>query len=64
MLNGRLYVDLKGSQASDLLDLLIATNQPAANAMFAGSGPMTLTKKAAITDTPTTNAERHIKGLS
>lgn len=64
MLNGRLYVDLKGAQAASLLDLLIATGQPAANPIFAGSGPMTLAKKAAILNTPTTDAERHIKGLA
>jgi hypothetical protein len=64
MLNGRKYVDLKDSKTTMLLGILQATNQPAANAIFAGSGPITAGKITAITTTPTTEAERHIKGLT
>lgn len=63
MLNGRKYTDLKDPKVGTLLDLLIATNQPAANPIFPGSGPMTAAKKTAILTTPTVEAERHIKGL-
>ena len=44
-------------------DVLIATAQPAAQPWAPGSGPMTLEKKAAILTTPTTEYERHVKGL-
>ena len=40
-----------------------ATAQPAAQPWAPGSGPMTLEKKAAILTTPTTEYERHVKGL-
>lgn len=48
MLAGRLYIDLKGAKAAALLDMLIATGQPAASVYFPGSGPMTAEKKAVI----------------
>lgn len=63
MLNGRKYVDVKDPKTINLLGLLMATGQPAANPMFAGSGPITALKISAITNTPTIDAERHIKGL-
>ena len=58
-LNNRKYVDLKDQKVSDMLDLLIATSQPTANAMFAGSGPMTAEKKNVILNTMPTAYERH-----
>ena len=64
MLNGRLYIDLAGPQVAQLLGMLAATLQPAANPIFAGSGPMTALKIASITTTPTTEVERHLKGLT
>jgi len=63
MLEGRKYVDLKDPKVGAMLNILIATNQPAANPIFPGSGPMTAAKKTAILTTPTTEKERHIKGL-
>lgn len=60
----RKYVDLKSTQTAQLLGMLMAAVQPAANASFPGAGPITVLKIAAITGTPTTEAERHIKGLS
>jgi len=63
MLADRQYVDLAGPSVASLLDLLIATNQPEAKAMFAGSGPMTEAKRDAILSTPTTEAERYVPGL-
>ena len=62
-LNGRQYVDLASNSLISLLDLLIATEQPTANPFFPGSGPMTEEKKLIILDTPTTEEERHVKGL-
>lgn len=63
MLNGRIYVDLKGQSTLNLINLLIATNQPSANPIFSGSGPLTAAKKALLINTPTLESERHIKGL-
>lgn len=63
MLSGRQYVNLKDPKTAMMLDILIATNQPAANPIFPGSGPMTPTKKTAILNAATTEFERHIKGL-
>lgn len=57
------FADLKGPELSNMLNLLIATGQPAANPIFPGSGPMTLGKKAIILNPVTTDYERHIKGL-
>ena len=59
MLYDRKYVDLKGAQAAALLDMLIATAQPAANAIFPGSGPMTADKKAAILNTPISDEDKY-----
>lgn len=59
MLADRKYVDLQGATAAAMLDLLIAANQPTANAFFPGSGPMTLAKKAAILGTKPTDSERY-----
>lgn len=55
---GRKYVDLVRPDVAALLDLLIATNQPAANALFPGSGPITAEKKAAILTAPVLGSER------
>ena len=63
LLEGRLYIDLKDSRNAAMLDLLIAAQQPEANPIFPGSGPMTLEKKEAILNTPTTEEERFVKGL-
>ena len=57
------YVDLKDPTLAAMLDLLIATNQPAANPIFAGSGPITPAKKSALLAPPTSEYERYIKGL-
>ena len=59
MLSDRKYVDLKGDKAAMMLDILIATNQPTANPIFPGSGPMTAEKKAAILGTKPTDEERY-----
>jgi len=63
MLYDRKYIDLKDPRVAQLLDILIATAQPTANVYFPGSGPMTLIKKDIILNTPTTENERHKKGL-
>lgn len=59
----RKYIDLKDPKVAQMIDMLIAMNQPAAQPWAPGSGPMTAAKKATILDTPTTEKERHIKGL-
>ena len=59
MLNNRKWVDLQGTSTANMLDLLIATLQPTANPLFAGSGPMTPAKKVVILATPVTPSERH-----
>lgn len=59
----RKYIDLKDPRIGQMIDMLIATAQPAAQPWAPGSGPMTLEKKAAILTTPTTEYERHVKGL-
>ncbi|MCO5354248.1 hypothetical protein [Acidovorax kalamii] len=59
----RKYIDLKDLRVATMIDMLIATAQPAAQPWAPGSGPMTPEKKAAILTTPTTEYERHIKGL-
>lgn len=59
----RKYIDLRDPRVANMIDMLIATAQPAAQPWAPGSGPMTADKKAAILTTPTTEYERHIKGL-
>ena len=59
----RKYIDLQDQRVATMIDMLIATAQPAAQPWAPGSGPMTPAKKAAILETPTTEYERHIKGL-
>ncbi|WOI43792.1 hypothetical protein [Acidovorax sp. BLS4] len=59
----RKYIDLKDPRIGQMIDMLIAVQQPAAQAFAPGSGPMTAAKKAAILDTPTAERERHVKGL-
>ena len=59
----RKYIDLKDPRIGQMIDMLIALNQPTAAAWAPGSGPMTPAKKLAILTTPTTEQERHIKGL-
>lgn len=59
----RKYVDLKDPRIGQMIDMLIATAQPAAQPWAPGSGPMTVEKKEAILTTPTTEYERHVKGL-
>ena len=51
-------VDLKHTEAGQLLDLLIAAGQPVSSAFFPGSGPVTPAKKAAWLGTLPTEAER------
>ena len=63
MLYDRKYIDLKDPRVSQLLDILIATDQPTASPYFPGSGPMTLIKKDLILNTPTTESERNVKGV-
>ena len=59
----RKYIDLKDPRVGSMIDMLIAVSQPAAVAYAPGSGPMTAAKKNAILNTPTTEAERYVKGL-
>ena len=59
----RKYIWLKDPRVAAMIDMLIATAQPTALPWAPGSGPMTPEKKAAILTTPTTEYERHIKGL-
>lgn len=59
----RKYIDLRDPRVAAMIDMLIATAQPAAQPWAPGSGPITPEKKAAILTTPTTEYERHIKGL-
>ncbi len=59
----RKYIDLKDPRIGTMIDMLIATAQPEAQPWAPGSGPMNAEKKAAILTTPTTEYERHVKGL-
>ena len=59
----RKYIDLKDPRIAQMIDMLIATAQPAAQPWAPGSGPMTVEKKEAILTTPTAEHERHVKGL-
>jgi hypothetical protein len=59
----RKYINLKDARNAQVLDAMIATSQPAANVLFAGSGPMTVDKKNAILNPVTTEYERHVKGM-
>ena len=59
----RKYIDLKDPRIGQMIDMLIATAQPAAQPWVPGSGPMTVEKKEAILTTPTAEHERHVKGL-
>ncbi|WP_462387300.1 hypothetical protein [Acidovorax sp. Q11] len=59
----RKYIDLRDPRVAAMIDMLIATAQPAAQPWAPGSGPMTAAKKLAILTTPTVEHERHIKGL-
>ncbi len=62
MIEGRKYIDLKDPRIGLLMQVLINTNQPAVDPVWGGS-PLTDAKRIAILTTPTTEAERHIKGL-
>ncbi|MFN3437778.1 MAG: hypothetical protein ACK41V_08810 [Acidovorax sp.] len=64
MVEGRKYIDLKDPRIALMMGVLIATAHPTANPIWPGSGPMTEAKRRAILDTPTTEYERHIKGLT
>lgn len=59
----RKYIDLKDPRIAQMIDMLIAVQQPAAASFAPGSGPMTAAKKDKILNTPTTEYERHIKGM-
>lgn len=63
LLEGRKYVDLRDAKVNAMLGVLIATNQPTADPVWPGSGPMTGDKRNAILNTPTTEYERHVKNL-
>lgn len=63
MLYDRKYIDLRDPKVTQLLDILIATSQPDTSPYFPGSGPMTAQKKDIIINAPTTESERHIKGM-
>ena len=63
LVEGRKYISLKDPRIAAMMQVLIATAQPAATAVWPGSGPMTAAKRDAILTTPTTEDERHIKGL-
>ena len=63
MVEGRKYIDLKDPRIAAMMGVLIASGQPAADPVWPGSGPMTAAKRDTILNTPTTEAERHIKGL-
>lgn len=63
MVSGRKYIDLKDPRIAAMMNVLIATAQPATNPVWPGSGPMTVAKRDAILNTPTTEYERFIKGL-
>lgn len=63
MVDGRKYIDLKDPRIAAMMGVLIATEQPSANPVWPGSGPMTAAKRDTILNTPTTEVERHIKGL-
>ena len=63
MLTDRKYIWLDDPRVSALIDVLIYTAQPAADAMFPGSGPMTAAKKIAVLTPMPTEYERYIKGL-
>lgn len=64
MVEGRKYINLKDPRIAGMMGVLIATSQPAANAVWPGSGPMTVAKRDSILTTPTTDEERHVKGLA
>ena len=59
----RVYIDLKDPRVAQQLDLLIAQGQPLADPALPGSGPLTAADKDTIINTPTTEDERHVKGL-
>ena len=63
LVEGRKYINLKDPRIAAMMQVLIATAQPAASAVWPGSGPMTAAKRDAILNTPTVEDERHIKGL-
>ena len=60
MLYDRKFVDLDRPDVSQFMDMLIAANEPQANAVFPGSGPMTAEKKEAILNTPVSDGEKPI----
>lgn len=63
VVNNRKYINLKDPRVAGAIDMLIASNQPTAWAMFPASGPMNTAKKNVILNPVTTEYERHIKGL-
>lgn len=58
MLYDRKLVDLDRPDAQAFLGMLMSTNQPAANPLFPGSGPMTEAKIEAILGAPIQDRER------
>jgi hypothetical protein len=64
LVDGRKYINLKDTRIRAMMMLLVQTQQPAASPYFPGSGPMTMEKLEVVLDTPTTEYERHIKGLT
>ena len=63
LVEGRKYIDLKDPRIAAMMGVLIAVAQPAVNPVWPGSGPMTAAMRDEILNTPTTEYERHIKGL-
>lgn len=63
MIEGRKYIDLKDPRIAAMMGVLIAVAEPAANPVWPGSGPMTAAMRDEILNTPTTEYERHIKGI-
>lgn len=58
MLYDRKFVDLDAPMTNMLLDMLIASSQPAANPLFPGSGPITSSKKTQILGAAVNDNER------
>ena len=63
MVEGRKYIDLKDPRIAAMMGVLIAVAEPAVNPVWHGSNPMTAVLRDQILNTPTTEYERHIKGL-
>lgn len=63
VLTNSTYVDLKGTQVSNALNLLVSAGEPVANTNFTGSGPLTASQVNTILGPPTLANERYIAGM-